>query len=67
MAIIHEFTKLKNERDKFKNRMTKVIENLESPVFISIIDDQYVYKNKNAHKILEYIKNKNPVNDQQNE
>lgn len=48
MAIVHEFTKLKNERDKFKNRMTKVIEDLESPVFISIIDDKSVYRNKKA-------------------
>lgn len=41
---------MKNERDKLKNQnyVTKVVEDLEVPVFVKINDEAEIYKNKKA-------------------
>lgn len=50
MVINHEMIRIQNERDKLKNQnyVTKVVEDLEVPVFVKINDEEEIYKNKKA-------------------
>jgi len=49
-VFIHEMIKLKNEMEQLKNQnqVTKVVQDLETPVFVKMNDDKPIYKNKKA-------------------
>ena len=46
---------------KNQNQVTKVVQDLETPVFVKMNDDKPIYKNKKAQQVLEYIKNSMPL------